>query len=440
MPRNLTFVILIGMLLGVVAGFFCHQVLGDAGAAERVASYFSIVSDIFLKMIKMIIAPLVFATLVAGVARMGDGRAIGRIGAKTLGWFMGASLASLALGMVLVNLLQPGRGLDLPLPTEEAGAMTAKTPDLAAFLVDIVPASIVEAMATNSILQIVVFALFFGVGLAAIGDAGRPLVRAVDAVAEVMLKVTGYVMLTAPLAVFAAIAAVITTEGLGVLFVFGKFIGQFYIGLGLLWALLILAGFLVLGRAIMPLMRAIRGPLMLAFSTASSEAAYPRTLERLVETGVPRRIAGFVLPLGYSFNLDGSMMYATFAILFIAQAYGIDLSLGEQIAMLLVLMVTSKGVAGVPRASLVVVAATLVQFGLPEAGLLLVLGIDQFLDMGRSATNVVGNAVAAGVIAKWEQAHTDLANQPSDIHDVAAKGEATPAPEVAVASAASSPS
>lgn len=440
MPRNLTFVILIGMLLGVVAGFFCHQALGDAGAAERVAGYFSIVSDIFLKMIKMIIAPLVFATLVAGVARMGDGRAIGRIGAKTLGWFMGASLASLALGMVLVNLLQPGRGLDLPLPTEDAGAVTAKTPDLAAFLVDIVPASIVEAMATNSILQIVVFALFFGVGLAAIGDAGRPLVRAVDAVAEVMLKVTGYVMLTAPLAVFAAIAAVITTEGLGVLLVFGKFIGQFYIGLGLLWALLILAGFLVLGRAIMPLMRAIRGPLMLAFSTASSEAAYPRTLERLVETGVPRRIAGFVLPLGYSFNLDGSMMYATFAILFIAQAYGIDLSLGEQIAMLLVLMVTSKGVAGVPRASLVVVAATLVQFGLPEAGLLLVLGIDQFLDMGRSATNVVGNAVAAGVIAKWEQAHTDLANQPSDIHDVAAKGEPTPAPEVAVASAASAPS
>ncbi len=433
MPRNLTFAILIGMLLGVTAGFFCHQALGDAGEAERVAGYFSIVSDIFLKMIKMIIAPLVFATLVAGVARMGDGRAIGRIGAKTLGWFMGASLASLALGMALVNLLQPGRGLDLPLPTEDAGAVTAKTPDLAAFLVDIVPASIVEAMATNSILQIVVFALFFGVGLAAIGDAGRPLVRAVDAVAEVMLKVTGYVMLTAPLAVFAAIAAVITTEGLGVLLVFGKFIGQFYFGLGLLWAVLILAGFLVLGRAIMPLMRAIRGPLMLAFSTASSEAAYPRTLEHLVETGVPRRIAGFVLPLGYSFNLDGSMMYATFAILFIAQAYGIDLSLGEQIAMLLVLMVTSKGVAGVPRASLVVVAATLVQFGLPEAGLLLVLGIDQFLDMGRSATNVVGNAVAAGVVAKWEQAHTDVAEQSSPLD---ANGEATLAPEAAVAATA----
>jgi len=432
MPRNLTFAILIGMLLGVAAGFFCHQALGDAGEAERVAGYFSIVSDIFLKMIKMIIAPLVFATLVAGVARMGDGRAIGRIGAKTLGWFMGASLASLALGMALVNLLQPGRGLDLPLPTEDAAAVTAKTPDLAAFLVDIVPASVVEAMATNAILQIVVFALFFGVGLAAIGEVGRPLVRAVEALAEVMLKITGYVMVTAPFAVFAAIAAVITTEGLGVLLVFGKFIGQFYIGLGLLWALLILAGFLVLGRGIAPLMRAIRGPLMLAFSTASSEAAYPRTLERLVETGVPRRIAGFVLPLGYSFNLDGSMMYATFAILFIAQAYGIDLSIGEQVAMLLVLMVTSKGVAGVPRASLVVVAATLVQFGLPEAGLLLVLGIDQFLDMGRSATNVVGNAVAAGVIAKWEQAHTDVAGQPAVLDDSASNGDATPGPEAAV--------
>jgi len=287
-------------------------------------------------------------------------------------------------------------------------------------------------MATNAILQIVVFALFFGVGLAAIGEVGRPLVRAVEALAEVMLKITGYVMVTAPFAVFAAIAAVITTEGLGVLLVFGKFIGQFYIGLGLLWALLILAGFLVLGRGIAPLMRAIRGPLMLAFSTASSEAAYPRTLERLVETGVPRRIAGFVLPLGYSFNLDGSMMYATFAILFIAQAYGIDLSIGEQVAMLLVLMVTSKGVAGVPRASLVVVAATLVQFGLPEAGLLLVLGIDQFLDMGRSATNVVGNAVAAGVIAKWEQAHTDVAGQPAVVDDSASNGDATPGPEAAV--------
>ncbi|MNS33715.1 Aerobic C4-dicarboxylate transport protein [compost metagenome] len=294
MPRNLTLAIMIGMLLGVIVGFICNQTLVEAGDAERLAGYFSIVSEIFLKMIKMIIAPLVFATLVAGVAHMGDGRAIGRIGAKTLGWFMGASLISLTLGMILVNLLQPGRGLNLPLPIETESGVAAKTPDLASFLVDIVPASVVEAMASNAILQIVVFALFFGTGLAAIGETGRPLVRAIEALTEVMLKVTGYVMMVAPLAVFAAIAAVITTEGLGVLVVFGRFIGQFYLGLALLWTLLILAGFLVLGRAVLPLLRAIRGPLMLAFSTASSEAAYPRTLERLVGharscSGNPRR-------------------------------------------------------------------------------------------------------------------------------------------------------
>ena len=403
MRRNLTFAILIGMLLGTVVGFICHQTAPDAAAAERIAGYFSIISGLFLNLIKMIIAPLVFGTLVAGVAHMGDGKAIGRIGAKTMAWFMGASMVSLGLGMVLVNLLKPGHGLNLPLPTSIVSEVSRASPDLASFLINIVPASAVQAMASNSILQIVVFALFFGTGLAAIGETGRPLVRAVEALTEVMLKVTGYVMLTAPFAVFAAIAAVITTEGLGVLVVFGRFIGQFYLGLALLWGLLILAGFMVLGKAIRPLLNAIRGPTMLAFSTASSEAAYPRTLERLVEIGVPRRIAGFVLPLGYSFNLDGSMMYSTFAVLFIAQAYGIELSLLQQITMLLVLMVTSKGVAGVPRASLVVVAATLVHFDLPEAGLLLVLGIDQFLDMGRSATNVVGNAIAAGVISKWER-------------------------------------
>lgn len=402
MFRHLTFWIMLGMALGVLTGFVCHQAATSPEDAARIAGYFSVVSDMFLRLIKMIIAPLVFGTLVAGIAHMGDAGAIGRIGAKTMLWFLGASIISLTLGLVLVNLLQPGAGLNLPLPPADAAAPLAQTPKFGEFLVNIVPASIVEAMATNAILQIVVFSLFFGVALAAVGKRGAPLVVAVEALVDVMLRVTGYVMRFAPIAVFAAIAAVITTEGLGVLVTFSKFIGQFYLGLALLWLILIAAAFMILGHSTRALLGAMRSPILLALSTASSEAAYPRTLEGLMRIGIPKRIASFVLPLGYSFNLDGSMMYATFAILFIAQAYGIDLSFAEQIAMLLVLMVTSKGVAGVPRASLVVVAATLVYFDLPAAGLLLILGIDQFLDMGRSATNVLGNAIATAVVAKWE--------------------------------------
>jgi Na+/H+-dicarboxylate symporter len=218
----------------------------------------------------------------------------------------------------------------------------------------------------------------------------------------VMLNVTNFVMRAAPIAVFAAMASAVTAKGLGILLTFGKFIGSFYLGLAVLWLVLLLAGALVLGGRIKDLIKAIREPILLAFSTASSEAAYPRTLEALEEFGVPPRIASFVLPLGYSFNLDGSMMYMTFATLFIAQLYGIDLSAGQQITMVLILMITSKGMAGVPRASLVVISAVMGQFGIPEAGLVLILAVDQFLDMGRSGTNVVGNAVATAVVAKWE--------------------------------------
>ena len=258
-------------------------------------------------------------------------------------------------------------------------------------------------MATNEVLQIVVFSLFAGIGLIAIGDAGKPITRGLDALMQLMLTVTGYVMKVAPFAVFAAVAASIAVEGLGILIVFGKFIGGFYLALALLWAVLLGAGAAVIGvPQIGRLVRDIREPFLITFATASSEAAYPKMLEALERFGVPNRIASFVLPLGYSFNLDGSMMYCAFASIFIAQAYGIDLTLAQEIFMLGLLMITSKGIAGVPRASLVVIAATLPYFNIPEAGLLLILAVDHFLDMGRSATNVIGNAVATAVIAKWD--------------------------------------
>ena len=289
------------------------------------------------------------------------------------------------------------------------------------FVTHLVPKSVVESMATNEILQIVVFSVFFGVAASALGEKARAIVAAIEDLAHVMIKITGYVMAFAPLAVFAAMAAIVTTQGLGILWTYGKFMGGFYLSLGILWALLFAAGFLFIGQSIFRLGAMIREPTLLAFSTASSEAAYPKTLEQLERFGVPSRIASFVLPLGYSFNLDGSMMYCTFATMFIAQAYNIPLDLGQQITMLLMLMVTSKGMAGVPRASLVVIAATLAFFNIPEAGLLLIMGIDQFLDMGRSATNVIGNSIATSVVSKWEG---QLGGRPAVLEPVAVPGPA----------------
>ncbi len=408
MAKRLTYWIIAALIAGLVVGWGLHAAIDDGtpAAAARltdIASYFAILTTIFLRLIKMIIAPLVFSTLVVGIAHMGDTAALGRVGLKSLGWFLGASLMSLLLGLFLVNLLQPGVGLALPIPPVSAASGVVRTGfDLKDFVAHIVPASMIAAMADNEILQIVVFSIFVGVAITAVGETGTPLVRGVEALSAVMLRITDYVMRFAPVAVFAAVASTLAERGPGVLRDLGYFMASFYLGLFLLWALLIGIGFLLIGPRMRLLVRYIRDPLLLAFTTASSEAAYPRTLEALDRFGVPPRIASFVLPLGYSFNLDGSMMYMTFASLFIAQAYGIHLSLGEQVTMLLVLMVTSKGIAGVPRASLVVIAATLSMFHIPEAGLLLILAVDHFLDMGRSATNVIGNAVAASVVATWE--------------------------------------
>jgi Na+/H+-dicarboxylate symporter len=355
----------------------------------------------------MIVAPLVFTTLVVGVAKLGDIKAVGRIGGKTLIWFFCASFTSLLLGMMLVNFFEPGTAMNLPVPESADLGLQKSALSVREFLYHVFPASFIEAMAKNEILQIVIFSLFFGVATAAIGEKGEVVIRAFDAIAHVILKVTGYVMNFAPLAVFGAMTAIIAKQGLGILKTYSIFIGEFYFGLFALWLVLIFAGWVFIRSRVFTLLKRIKEPIILAFSTSSSEAAFPKTMLELERFGCKDKIVSFVLPLGYSFNLDGSMMYMTFASLFIAQSYGIDLDYGTQMSMLLVLMLTSKGVAGVPRASLVVIAGTLATFNIPEAGLALLLGIDPLLDMGRSATNVVGNSVATAVVSKWENALED---------------------------------
>ena len=372
-------------------------------ARDKKLDWFTILADVFLRLIKMIVAPLVFTTLVVGVAKLGDINAVGRIGGKTLLWFISASLMSLLLGMILVNLFEPGKAMQLTLPDSNVNTGIDKTAlTIKDFFYHVFPASVIDAMAKNEILQIVVFALFFGVAAAALGDIARPVVRALDATAHIILKVTGYVMHFAPVAVFGAMSAIIAKQGIGILKTYSIFIGQFYFGLGILWLFLILAGFLFIGKRVVELIKRMREPILLAFSTSSSEAAFPKTMLELERFGCKDKIVSFVLPLGYSFNLDGSMMYMTFASLFIAQSYGMHLPLSTQLTMLLVLMLTSKGIAGVPRASLVVIAGTLSTFNIPEAGIALLLGIDPLLDMGRSATNVVGNSIATAVVSKME--------------------------------------
>jgi Na+/H+-dicarboxylate symporter len=389
-----------------VAGYVAASKGLKAAVDERDSKLepFSLLADIFLRLIKMVIAPLVFSTLVVGVAKLGDVKSVGRIGAKTLLWFLAASLLSLVLGMMLVNFFKPGMHMNLPLPDVHAATGIEKSAfTLKNFIYHVFPASVFEALAHNEILQIVVFSLFFGVATASIGEKGHLVVQAFDAISQVILKVTSAVMRLAPLAVFGAMTAVIAKQGPGILKTYSLFIGEFYGGLALLWICLIAAGGLFIGKRVFKLVRHIREPATLAFSTSSSEAAFPKTMVELERFGCPNRIVSFVLPLGYSFNLDGSMMYMTFASLFIAQSYGIHLDLATQVSMLLVLMLTSKGIAGVPRASLVVIAGTLAGFNIPEAGIALLLGIDPLLDMGRSATNVLGNSVATAVVSKWEE-------------------------------------
>src|ERR1700761_5498469 len=364
---------------------------------------FNLLSDIFLRLIKMIVGPLVFTTLVVGVAKVGDIKAVGRIGGKTLLLFICATFVSLLLGMLLVNLFEPGGTIHLALPEGHLSADVKKSAiSFKDFIGHVFPRSFTEAMANNEILQIVVFSLFFGAATAAIGDKGEIIIKFMDAVAHVIMKITGYVMKVAPIAVFGAITAVVAKEGLGIISTYASFIGEFYFSLLLLWLLIVAGSFFVLKNRAFTLLNNIKDAVLVAFSTSTSEAAYPRSLEELENFGCSNKIVSFVLPLGYSFNLVGSMMYMTFGSLFLAQAYGVHLSLAQQLSMLLVLMLTSKGMAGVSRAALVVIAGTIPMFNIPDAGIALLLAIDPLMDMGRSATNVLGNAMATAVMSKWE--------------------------------------
>ncbi|SCY11607.1 dicarboxylate/amino acid:cation symporter [Flavobacterium caeni] len=402
---NLTTQILIAMVVGAILGVLVHS-NATPESAKEFSTYIKMLATIFIRLVQMIIAPLVFTTLVVGIAKLGDIASVGRIGGKALGWFFTASFISLLIGMFWVNVLQPGVGLNLSdVDLATASEVTDKTHNFSAqnFIEHIIPKSIVEAMATNEILQIVVFSIFFGLAAAAIGDHAKPVVNALDKTSHIVLKMVNYVMKFAPLGVFGAIAGVFAVRDFGdLLLTYAKFFGSFMVGISTLWVVLLVVGYLFLGKAMSVLLQRIVSPLIIAFGTTSSEAVFPKLTEELERFGVKDRIVSFMLPLGYSFNLDGSMMYMTFASIFIAQAYGIDLSMGTQFTMLFVLMLTSKGIAGVPRASLVVVAATCGMFKIPIEGIALILPIDHFCDMFRSATNVLGNALATSVVGKWE--------------------------------------
>lgn len=402
--NRLTLYIIIAMIAGVILGYIVHE-QSSPETIQPFSKNLKLLTTIFLRLVQMIIAPLVFSTLVVGIAKLGDLKTVGRVGGKALLWFVSASLVSLLLGMLLVNLFQPGAGMDLN-NADVSGAkdLVGKTQEfgLLKFVEHVFPKSVIDAMANNEILQLVVFSIFFGVATAALGDKGKIVVRGLDAVADVILKMVGYVMNFAPLGVFGAIAAVIATKGLEVFWFYGKYLGYFLIGIVILWAILLTVGFMILGKRVPELLRRIFPPLIIAFSTTSSEAVFPKLTEELERFGCKDKIVAFILPLGYSFNLDGSMMYMTFASIAIAQAYGVHLDLPTQLTMLLVLMLTSKGIAGVPRASLVVVTATCAMFGIPPEGIALILPIDHFCDMFRTATNVLGNALATSVVSKWE--------------------------------------
>lgn len=402
---GLTGQIIIAMVLGAILGIILHNTISPE-AAQAFSSKIKMLATVFIRLVQMIISPLVFTTLVVGIAKLGDIKTVGRIGGKAIGWFFTASFISLLIGLFYVNILQPGVGLKLEhVDMAAASEVTGKTQNLSFdnFVEHIVPKSIVEAMATNEILQIVVFSIFFGLAAASLGSTVKPIISAFDKLSHIVLKMVNYVMKFAPIGVFGAIAGVFAIRDAEELVItYFKFFGSFLIGIGTLWAILIVIGYIFLKGRMTELLRRITGPLAIAFGTTSSEAVFPKLTEELEGFGVKDKIVSFMLPLGYSFNLDGSMMYMTFASIFIAQFYNVHLDLGTQMAMLLVLMLTSKGIAGVPRASLVVVAATCGMFDIPIEGIALILPIDHFCDMFRSATNVLGNALATSVVGQWE--------------------------------------
>nr|WP_301295314.1 dicarboxylate/amino acid:cation symporter [Citrobacter amalonaticus] len=391
------------MLAGIVSGAVIHSYTSESVIAAW-SDNITLLTDIFLRLIKMVIAPLVFSTLTVGIMRLGETSTIGRVGGKAMIWFISSSILSILVGLFIVTLEQPGSGLNLAIPKEAVDTgLAVGGMSLKGFLSHTIPTSIAGAMANNEILQIVVFSMFFGIGGASLGEKfNAPLVAALDVVSHIMLKVTGYVMYVAPLAIFAAISSVIATEGLGILLNYASFIGGYYVAILMTCLVLLAVGYLVLKKEVFRLLGMLKDPVLVAFTTSSSEAAYPKTLEQLTKFGCSRNIVSFVLPIGYSFNLVGSMVYCSFASMFIAQAYNIHLSFAEISVLMLTLMLASKGIAGVPRSALVVLAATIPSFNIPVAGILLLMGIDHFLDMGRSAINVLGNGIATAMLAQNE--------------------------------------
>lgn len=401
--NKLFIAILTGLAFGVALGGLVHYQYADS--ADAFAKNIKLLGTVFIRLVQMIIAPLVFSTLVVGIAKMGDMKMVGRVGGKAMAWFLSASLVSLLLGMVLVNWLEPGKGTAVSTDNVASAEELLKNThsfSLEQFVTHVVPKSVFEAMATNEILQLVIFSILFGVALSSVGEIAKPVIKTLDTVAHVVLKMVGYIMWVAPLGVFGAVAGAVAVYGFDIWKLYANYLADFALGIVLLWVLLLSVGYLILGKRLWLLLKRLASPLLIAFSTTSSEAVFPKLTEELERFGCDPKIVSFTLPLGYSFNLDGSMMYMTFASLFIAQVYGIDMPIEKQLLMLLVLMLTSKGVAGVPRASLIVVVATCAMFGIPPEGIALILPIDHFCDMARSMTNVLGNALATSAVDKWE--------------------------------------
>ncbi|MGU3376383.1 dicarboxylate/amino acid:cation symporter [Chryseobacterium sp. M5A1_1a] len=402
--NKLFIAIIIALILGVSIGGIVHVQYPES--AEPFSKNIKLLGTVFIRLVQMIIAPLVFTTLVVGIAKMSDIKMIGRVGTKAMLWFISASLVSLFIGLVLVNWLEPGHVTKLPIQdvaSAEDLLKSSKSFSMEDFVKHMIPKSLFEAFATNEVLQIVVFAIMFGVALANLGEEySKPVVKLFDIIAHGILKMVGYIMWFAPLGVLGAIAAVVATNGFEIFKVYAIYLRDFFFALGVLWLVLLLVGYFILGNRLFDLLKRIKEPLLIAFSTTSSEAVFPKLVEELEKFGCNSRVVSFILPLGYSFNLDGSMMYMTFASIFIAQIYGVEMTIGQQITMLLVLMLTSKGIAGVPRASLVIIVATCSMFGIPPEGIALILPIDHFCDMGRSMTNVLGNTLATSAVSKWE--------------------------------------
>lgn len=404
--NNLLFYyILLALIFGIIAGQLVHSFC-SLKTITIVSENIKLLGTIFIRLIQMIVAPLVFCTIVVGISKMGDMKMVGRVGGKAMLWFISASLVSLLVGLIWINVLKPGDASTLDLSnTANASDLIANSQKLtlAEFVNHVIPKSLFEALANNEILQILVFAVIFGVALASFGEKGASISKALDIITHVILKIVGYIMWVAPIAVFGTITAAVSSHGLSVFKLYANFLAAFAVGMISLWIILIFVGYIILRKKVFSLIKTIKSPLLIAFSTTSSEAVFPKLVDELEKFGCNPKIVSFILPLGYSFNLDGSMMYMTFASIFIAQLYGVEMSLSSQLVMLLVLMLTSKGIAGVPRASLIIIVATCAMFGIPPEGVALLIPIDHFCDMARSMTNVLGNALATTVVSKWEK-------------------------------------